>query len=147
MILDAQNQFSDAQAVIAAAVSTNSIDLGPVLGQNIGVGEVLYLVVNVATALTNGGGGTGVNVYLIDDAAANLAAGPTDLITVGQLSSTAAAGTRLVYKLSPDVIGTKRYLGLRYDPTGANLTGGTIDAFLVKDIIAWTAYPDAITIT
>ena len=145
MILDAQNQFSDAQAVTIAAVSTNSIDLG-LVGQNIGVGEVLYLIVNVATALTNGGGGTGVNVYLIDDDNAALSS-PADLILVGQLSSTAAAGTRLVYKLSPDVIGTQRYYGVRYDPTGANLTGGTIDAFIVHDIDAWTAYPDAITIT
>ena len=145
MILDAQNQFSDAQAVIAAAVSTNSIDLG-LVAQNIGVGEVLYLVVNVATALTNGGGGTGVDVILVDDDNAALTS-PADLLTIGQLSSTAAAGTRLVYKLGPDVIGTQRYYGVRYNPTGANLTGGTIDAFIVHDIDAWTAYPDAITIT
>ena len=146
MILDAQNLFSDGQAVTVAAVSTNSIDLGPALGQNLGVGENIYLVVSVAVALTNGGGGTGVDVYLMDDSDAALATTPANLIVVGQLSSTAAAGTRLVFRLQPDLIGTQRFLGLNYDPTGANLTGGNIDAFLTKDIAAFTPYADNIFI-
>lgn len=145
MIIDAQNQLSDAQAVTAAAVSTNSIDLGSV-GRDIGVGESLYLVVSVQTDLTHGGGGTGVDVILVDDDNGALSS-PADLLTIGQLASDAVAGTRIVYRLSPDVIGTQRYLGVRYNPTGANLTGGNIDAFITKDIQAFTAYPDNITIS
>ena len=42
MYVDAQLLFSDAQAVTAAAASTNSIDLGAV--RDIGTGEELYVV-------------------------------------------------------------------------------------------------------
>jgi len=145
MILDEQNLFSDAQAVTVQAVSTNSVDLG-LAGQNIGVGEVLYLVVSVETALTNGGAGTTVDFELVNATNAALTAGLVVIQTMGSVISTAAAGTRVVVKLPPDGV-TLRYLGVRYTPNGAALTGGAFDAFLTKDIAAFTAYADNITIT
>ena len=44
MILDAQNQFSSAQALTATADSTNVIDLG--VAREIGVGEPMCVLIN-----------------------------------------------------------------------------------------------------
>lgn len=48
MILDANLQFSDAQALTASAASTNSIDLKQ--DRDIGIGKELYLVVQSGAA-------------------------------------------------------------------------------------------------
>lgn len=48
MILDAELQFSDAQALTATAVSTNIVDLGA--DRNIGKGEPVAVVVSVGVA-------------------------------------------------------------------------------------------------
>ena len=143
MILDAHNLFSSAQAVTVPAISTNVIDLG-LAGQNIGVGENIYLVVAVQTALT--GAGITTDVTLETDSTANLATAPIVLATVGQFGAAAAAGSRFIIKL-PIKSTNKQYMGIRYTTSGAGLTGGAFDAFLTKDVDAYTSYADNITIS
>ena len=54
MILDAQNQFSSAQALTATADSTNVIDLG--VAREIGVGEPMCVLINLTVAADDGNG-------------------------------------------------------------------------------------------
>jgi hypothetical protein len=142
MILDAHNQFSDSQAVTTPADSTNVIDLGST-GQDIGVGEDLYLVVSVATALT--GAAVTTTVTLITDDNAAMTSDVT-VATLGVFAAAAAAGSRLIIKLPPSSL-YERFIAVHYETSGAGLTGGAFDAFLTKDIHAFTAYPDNITIS
>lgn len=48
MIIDAENQFSDSQALTATAVSTNKIDLES--DRNIGIGEPMEVVITIKVA-------------------------------------------------------------------------------------------------
>src|SRR3546814_11399807 len=53
MYLDKENEFSDAQAVTATAISENVIDLGATNTlKDIGAGEEVWLVVRTSTAAT-----------------------------------------------------------------------------------------------
>lgn len=142
MILDAHNQFSDAQAVTIPANSTNVIDLG-LAGQNLGVGEDIYLVVSVQTTLV--GAGITTLVEFITDDNAPLAT-PVVLATLGTFAALAVAGSRFVIKLPISSL-YQRYIGVLFTTSGAGLTGGAFDAFLTKDIQAFTAYADNITIS
>lgn len=143
MILDAQNLFSDAQAVTAAAASTNLIDLGAV--RNLGVGEELYVVVSCDVAMTDGSSDSTLAVKLEADSAAafNVAIVSQELFT---FPATSAIGTRYYAKISPD-LANKRYMRLYYTPANGNLSTGSFTAALVKNIDAYTSYADAITIS
>lgn len=144
MFVDAQLQFSDAQAVTSAAGSTNTIDLSQV--RDIGTGRPLYVVVCIVTTLTHGGSNTGVTVALEGDSTTSFT--PDGTVTLFTIAAAAAAGTVYIATLSPGSAPLGyQYIRLKYTPTGADLTGGTIDAFLALDIQKFTAYADAITVS
>lgn len=143
MILDAHNQFADAQAVTADTVSENVIDL-KAAGLDIGVGEPIWLVVSIQTTIAGAGDTLDVVLQTDDNAAM---ASPTVILAVGTFPAESVAGTRFIVQLPPSA-SYEQYLALRFDPNGAgDLTAGNIDAFLTKDIQAFTAYPDNITIS
>ena len=144
MLVDALLQFSDAQAVTAAAGSTNTIDSS--VARDLGTGEDLYIVVSVQTALTDGGSNTGTTVALEGDSTDSFSPDATeDLFTFDQA---AAAGTVKIKKLSPGMAPLAyRYLRLKYTPAGANLTGGKFDAFITMNIDKYVAYADNVTIS
>lgn len=143
MILDAQNLFSDAQAVTAAAASTNSIDLGAV--RNIGVGEELYVAVTVDIALTDSGSDSTVTVALEGDSTTTFT--PDASQTLFTIPALAAAGQKYYARINPDFASNYRYIQLKYTPNNGNLTTGSFTAALVKNIDAFTAYADNITIS
>ena len=144
MILDAELEFSNAQAITAAAASTNYVDLGAV--RDIGTGEDLYVVVSVQTALTDGGSNTGTDVILYGDSTTTFT--PDGSQTLFTFAQAAAAGVTKYAKLDPGSAPLQyRYVELYYSPTGANLTAGKFDAYLTKDISKWLAYADNITIS
>lgn len=99
MYVDAELQFSDAQAVTASAASTNIVDLGS--PRNIGVGCELYLVCAVTTAMTDAGSDSTITVILETDDNDSFSSATTAQ-TIGTFAATSAAGTRLVAKLQPD---------------------------------------------
>ena len=144
MILDAQNQFSDGQAITAAAASTNTIDLGAV--RDIGTGESLYVVVNVTVALTDSGSDSTLTVALYGDSTTTFTPdGSQDLFTI---PATTAAGTVFIARLDPASAPLQyRYIQLYYTPNNGNLTTGTLDAHLTTNIDRWKAYADNVTIT
>lgn len=129
MILDALLLVSDAQAITADAVSTNTIDLGSSSpAREIGSGEAMVMLMTVDVA---GDFTTGDETYafeLISSASANLSS-PTVLnrrvLTAAQL----ALGAIFAIPL-PAGTPSQRYLGMNYDVGGTTPTL-TVTAALV----------------
>lgn len=145
MILDKQLMFSDAQAVTAAAASTNVVDIGS--AKDIGVGDALFLVVLCTVAMTDGSSDSTLAVTLrTDDALSGTALeSATTLATIGTFAAVAAAGTRLIYRLPPG-LAYQRYLDVYYTPANGNLTTGTFSAFLVSDVQLDSYYPSGFSV-
>lgn len=141
MILDAQNEFSDSQAVTSTAISTNVIDLDSVsIPKNIGGSEPLYLVIQTAVTCTDTSSDATVAFTLESDSAAALNSSPTVHFSTGALefATYATAGTRVA--VTPLPFGDyKRYLGVRYTVASGPLTAGAFDAFLTRDPQFWNA--------
>lgn len=155
MILDKFNEFSDAQAVTATAISTNVVDLYPLgnsVGTNttrdIGTGEDIYLVVMTEQAATDTGSDATLTVSLESDSTENLATSPTVHFSTGALAFAAfsPAGT-VIANVKLPAGSYERYLGVRYTVASGPLTAGTFNAFLVKDAQAYRAYAVGYSIT
>ena len=144
MYVDAQTLFSDAQAITAAAASTNLIDLGAA-NVNLGTGRDVYLVAVVDVAFTDSGSDSTLTVALEMDTAAAFSSATTAQ-TIGTFGALSAIGARLIAKLQPEAI-TERFIRLQYTPNNGNLTTGSLTAFLTEDIQAFTAFPDGFTIS
>lgn len=143
MILDAQNLFSDAQAITAAAASTNYIDLGA--ARNIGVGEPLFVVVTVDVAFTDASSDSTLTVALEGDSSTTFT--PDGSQTLFTIPALAAAGAKYTARISPDFASNYRYMQLKYTPNNGNLTTGSVTAALVHGVDAVSHYADAITIS
>lgn len=148
MILDGQLQFSSAQAITAAANSTNSIDVGE--ARNLGEGKELYVVTIITTTMTDGGSNTGVQVIMYGGATLAATTGQQLLFTIPK-GSLAASGPYYA-KLSPDFVAATlasnyEFLMLNYNPTGANLTAGAFTSYLTTAIAGFIAYKKNYTIS
>ena len=121
MFLDALGLVSDAQAFTAAAVSTNSIDLGASVPKRaIGDGEPMGFAFAVDVAASS----TTVKLEIImatDDA---LTAGVIVLAEVTRLSADLPAGRLLFLGIPPGepAAGYLRYIGIRATPAGGAAT-------------------------
>jgi len=144
MKIDAENLFSDEQAITAAAGSTNILDLGAV--RNIGVGKTIYLVVVVDVAFTDAGSDSTLTVTVETDNDVAFGSPTLAAQTVGTFAALSAIGSRLVARLQPDAI-LERYMRVYYTPNNGDLTTGSVTTFLTLGIDAYTAYADAVTIT
>ncbi len=136
MIFDALLLFSDAQAVTAAAASTSYVDLKA--ARNIGVGENLFVVLIVDTALTDSGSDSVVTVDLQGDSSTSFS--PDGTQTLFTVAAVAAAGTKYVARISPGLAAAYRYLQLYYTPVGSDLTAGAFTAFITHDPDQASAY-------
>lgn len=144
MYVDSQLLFSDAQAVTAAAASTNSIDLGAV--RDIGTGEDLYIVCVCDVAMTDASSDSTLAVTLEGDSSSTFTPDASDALFT--FAATSAAGTVKYAKLSPALASLQyRYIQLRYTPANGNLTTGSFTAFIAKDIDRYVSYADNITIS
>lgn len=147
MILDAQNEFSDSQAVTSTAISTNVIDLGATNNlKDIGAGEPVYLVVQTVVAATDTGSDATLTVTLESDSTADLATSATVHFSTGALAFAAfsPAGTTLAAVRLPSG-SYERYLGVRYTVASGPLTAGQFDAFLVNDYGKFLSYANNYT--
>jgi hypothetical protein len=126
MIFDLQTLLSDKQAIVASAVSTNVIDLGPVnltLGRDIGKGREIPLRIQVVEAFNNLTS-LGVALQVSDDAAFT---SPVTVWSSTLLLAALVAGAVVV----PEYItrGTnKRFMRLNYTVTGTAPAAGRITA-------------------
>lgn len=144
MIMDALLQFSDAQAVTAAAGSDNTLDMG--VARDLGTGEDLYVVVSVDVAFTDSSSDSTLTVALEGDSTTTFSPdGTTTLFTIPAL---AAAGAIYYAKLSPGADALQyRYLRLKYTPNNGNLTTGSLTAGIVHGIQKFTAYAKGYTVS
>lgn len=157
MIIDAQQLFSDAQAITVDAVGTNVIDLS--LDRSIGNGEPLAVVfvVDVAADQTTGDEDYTFEVEYASDAAQTTArqligrrafesGTPT---APAQNADLLVAGFKFVIPIPPTALSeSERYLGIRYDVTGTTPTI-TVTAFLqpMSMIDSRVDYADGYAIT
>ena len=110
-----------------------------------GAGETIYFVIQVDTAFTDSSSNSTMAITLETDDNASFSSATTAQ-TIGTFAALAAAGTRLIAKLQPSAI-NERYLRVKYTVANGDLSTGKFTAFLTKDIDAFTAYPDGITIS
>lgn len=123
MILDAQNTFSDSQALTVTAVSTNVIDFAQ--DRDIGIGKpmVVMVVVKVSAA---GGGTLTIDIQADDNVGF---ASPGIVATTGAIAAAAlTAGQKKVIPIPPDKL-TERFMRLNY--TLATMTGITVSSYLL----------------
>lgn len=148
MLLDNNLEFADATSLSTAGAATvnlgDVVDLGGV-SQDVGVGEPLYLMVQVDTAVTSTGSAT-VTFQLVSDSRDTIST--TGAATVHYASAaipvaTLVAGYNAVQVALP--VGTyERYLGIQTVIGTAALSTGKVNAFLTKDQHKWAALPDGI---
>ena len=142
MYTDAQNLFSDAQALTGTAVSTNVIDLGS--DRNVGQGEPLavVLVTDVSADFASANETYQIDLETDDNV------GFSSAVVISRRIPAAAillAGSKLVMPIPHD---NERYLRLNYT-LGGTTPSWTVTAFVVpmSMIQADEKYPDAITIS
>lgn len=143
MILDAQNLFSDAQAITANAASTNIIDLGS--ARDIGTGENLYIGMVIDTTFGDSGNNSTCAVVLeTDDNDAFSSA--TSAQTLWTIPTNAAAGTVYYARLAPGAI-NERYARVYYTMTNGDMSAGAVTTFLTHDIQKYTSYASGLRIS
>lgn len=149
MILDERNEFCDATALNTGAAGSyligDVIDMTAVPG-NPGVGEDLYLVIEVDTDVDSADDGVTVQFHLCSDAQAAIAA---DGSATYHFSTSAIAQATLVegYQVCAVKLpqGTyERYLGVLQTTAVEAVTAGKVNAFLTSDVPYNVAYPDAL---
>jgi len=143
MYQDAMLLFSDAQAVTAAAASTNVVDLS--VARNIGVGQELYVVVTVDVAMTDGSSDSTLTVDLYGDSTTSFTPDATQRLFI--IPALSAAGAKFIARINPDFAANYRYLELYYTPNNGNLTTGSFTAFITHNVDAFTAYAKGYTIS
>lgn len=157
MVLDAQLQFSAAQAVTADAVGTNVIDLGSDIP--IGTGKPMGVLIQVDVAADQT---TGDEDYTFDVEYASDAAQTTARKLVGRRvfesgtpsapaedADLLVAGFQFVIPIPPTRLSeSERYLGIRYDVAGTTPTI-TCSAWLVPldQVQMDVSYPKGYTIS
>ena len=157
MIIDAQTQFSDSQAVTADAVGTNVIDLGADISLGNGEPMAVLFTVEVAADQT-----TGDEDYTFDVEYASDAAQTTARKLIGRRvfesgtptapaedADLLVAGFQFAIPIPPTKLSeSERYLGIRYDVTGTTPTI-TCSAVLVPMSFIGEAnmYPKGYTIS
>jgi hypothetical protein len=122
MFLDALLLVSDAQAITADAVSTNTIDLGnPTVKNRIGSGEPMAFLITIDVAADFTTADETYVFEVIQSANANLSS--PDIIAQRAILDAAgrAAGARHIIPIPPGYP-TKRYLGLNYNVGGTTPT-------------------------
>lgn len=131
MLIDAQNLFSDAQALTATAVGANVIDLSA--DRSIGTGEPLCVVFQVDVAADQT---TGDEDYTFDVEYASAAAQNAGVQLIGrrvfesgtpdapaQDADLLVAGFKFYIPIPPTVLSeSERYLGVRYTLAGTTPT-------------------------
>lgn len=142
MIIDQQLVLSDAQAVTAAAASTNYINFSA--ARNLGVGASLYVVVSCVVAMTDSGSDSTLAVALETDTTTSFT--PDATRTLFTFAALAAAGTTKIARLGPDDI-NMQYARLYYTPANGNLSAGSFTAFICESADINTLYPDALVIS
>ena len=138
MIIDERLEFCDN---VTLTTATGTALQGDVINiensRDIGMGQPLYWIIQVSTAVTSGGSAT-CNFTLASDATAAIKHVETGAIAKADL----VAGYRKVIPL-PMSGKFEQFVGVNLTTAAAALTAGAIDSFITYDPAGWTAQPDA----
>lgn len=137
MIMDALTLVSDAQALTATGVSTNTIDLGnPTVKNRIGSGEPVGFVVTLDVAADFTTTDETYSIQVISSASANLSS-PTVLNSLTFNSAADRAAGKQHFLFIPKGAPVQRYIGLNYVLGGTTpsvtVTAGLIPANFAQD--------------
>ena len=127
MIVDNNLYMSDAQAVTSTASSTKSLDMALAL-RNVGGGEPVELVVQVATTVTASGAAT--VTFSLDDSADN-STFTSQVLTAAIGKASLVAGYEVLRIRLP--AGLQRYIQVTYTVATGPLTAGAFNAYLALD--------------
>jgi len=147
MLLDARSEFCDATAVNTGAAAPyligSQIDTGTPTSKDLGVGNDMWLVVQVDTACASTGSGT-MSFSLASDssAAVHTTTSTVHLTSPVFAAATLVAGYEYACKLPAGTY--ERYLGILQTTAVAAFESGKVNAFLVKDYKKNTNYPDGL---
>jgi len=132
MILDSQEQLSDAQAVTSTgdAASTNVYDTGA--AADVGAGEELFIYARTKAAFTTSASGT--LQFVLQDSADNSTFADVQVLSGIKAVAALTANTDQVRARLP--IGLRRYIRLAYRVATGAMTAGTVDAYIVTDVQA-----------
>ena len=122
MIIDKELEFSDGQAVTAAAASTNVVDLGQTA--DVAPGVPLKVRVQIDADLDPT---TSMTFSLQTDTVENFAS-PTELLARTELTAALVAGATFELGTIPSTV--QQYLRLYYTPNGGNASTGSLSAFV-----------------
>ena len=146
MILDERTEFCDATSIAASAGTALVGDVMDLTtARDLGNGQVIYLVVQVTTAVASGGSAT-VNIQLASDAAAAIATDGSATVhwqTGAEAKTVFTAGKTYVVPLPWEDPAYERFLGVIVTTATATTTAGAINAFLTLDPSGWSAQADA----
>lgn len=154
MIIDNELLFADgtwAPTALGDNISTNVWDSGPLsgtptanAGRDLGIGEPLWLVITVKTAVASAGAAT-VDFRLRTDSASSLISAPVDLASTGAIAkATLVAGYQMRLRF-PSIANQayKRYLGCNANIGTAVLTAGAFHVAVTKDVQSNARYAGA----
>lgn len=159
MFMDADLLFSDAQAVTAAAASTNYYDTGPLgyvgstssttppsnTGRNLGVSSELYFSISVDTTMTDSGSNSTLTVDLQTDDNTSFSSAAT-VATLVTIPAVSAAGTKYFVKVPIATTAPyERYIRIYYTPNNGDLSAGAFTVALVKNIDNYASYQSAVS--
>lgn len=123
-MFDYEGELSDAQEVLATAVSTNVIDLNSYPGY--ASGEDLFVTATINTAYS---GGTSVQAVLYTDTDAVPVTGGRDVITGDAIAVASLTAGATLFQVNLKGLNLSRYIALNYVVVGTP-TAGKIDARL-----------------
>jgi hypothetical protein len=157
MILDERLEFADATSVAAGAGTTvlgDVIDLSAITGQDLGIGEDMWIVIQTTTEIITGGSAGTILFTVVSDSLSTLGGGAvasctTHLATRAFVTDDSAAndaemnagGVILAAKLPAGTY--ERYLGILTTIATTTVTAGAVNAFLTKDYAKYVNYPNA----
>ena len=145
MIIDERLEFCDATTLTTGTGTSLQGDVIDIDSErNIGMGQPLYLIIQMTTAVTSSGSAT-VDFHLVSDSVAAIATDGTETkhMSTGPVAKAdLVAGKRFVMPI-PMGKAYEQFVGVQITTAAAALTAGAMDAFLTYDPSGWTAYPDA----
>lgn len=158
MYLDELLEFADATDVSGSAgtaVVGDVIDLGAVTGQDIGIGEPLWVVIQTTTEIITGGSAGTMQFFVVSDSLATLGAATvasctthlqtTALVTDDAGNNDDAFNVGGVIMAAQLPAGTyERYLGILATIATETVTAGAVNAFITPDYQKYVNYPNAI---
>lgn len=136
MKMDGLLLFSDAQAITAAAASTDYLNLKAAI--DLGAGNPVYAVTVVDVAFTDGSSNSTLTVDIQTDDATSFASATTAQ-TLYTIPALAAVGDTFVAPIKPFTT-PEQYMRIYYTPNNGDLTTGSVTTFFTTNPQVWRKY-------